>query len=193
MDFSAMSDRAGTVREPAAAGSAERDSGAGPVFQSGDECSNALMTLGWPFQSHLELGALPSAVPCARLHARQVLWEWKLSAVAEPVELLVSELVTNAVQASADLPGGRDDRAYADGMPTVRFWLAADPRRVLVQVWDRCRSRPQRQEPRPEAESGRGLLLVEALSSEWGSFTPKGWNGKLVWALVTRPEEAETS
>jgi hypothetical protein len=32
----------------------------------------------WPLQSHLELGALPTAVPCARLHARQMLWEWGL-------------------------------------------------------------------------------------------------------------------
>jgi len=30
----------------------------------------------WPLRSYLELGALPSAVPCARLHAKQVLWEW---------------------------------------------------------------------------------------------------------------------
>ena|ERR1035438_767306 len=30
----------------------------------------------WPCQSFLELGALPGAAPCARLHARQVLWEW---------------------------------------------------------------------------------------------------------------------
>ena len=160
-------------------------------LQLDEEGSGVLTTARWPFQSYLELGALPSAVPCARLHARQVLREWKLSAVAETVELLVSELVTNAVQFSAGLPGGRDDRALADGMPTVRFWLAADPRRVLVQVWDRCRSKPRRQEPRPEAESGRGLLLVQALSSEWGSFMPNGRNGKLVWALVARPGEAD--
>jgi hypothetical protein len=30
----------------------------------------------WPLRSFLELGALPGAVPYARLHARQVLWEW---------------------------------------------------------------------------------------------------------------------
>ena len=30
----------------------------------------------WPLQSFLELGPLPSAVPCARLHVRQLLWEW---------------------------------------------------------------------------------------------------------------------
>jgi hypothetical protein len=30
----------------------------------------------WPLQSFLELGALPGAVPCARLHTRHLLWEW---------------------------------------------------------------------------------------------------------------------
>lgn len=30
----------------------------------------------WPLQTFLELGAFPSAVPCARLHARHMLWEW---------------------------------------------------------------------------------------------------------------------
>ena len=37
------------------------------------------LTGRWPLRSFLELGALPSAVPCARLHARQVLWEWRLT------------------------------------------------------------------------------------------------------------------
>ncbi len=45
--------------------------------------------------SFLELGALPSAVPCARIHARQVVWEWGLGALTEAVELVVSELVTS--------------------------------------------------------------------------------------------------
>jgi len=49
-------------------------------------------------RSHLVLGALPSAVPCARLHAKLVLAEWGLKALAETAELLVSELVTNAVR-----------------------------------------------------------------------------------------------
>jgi anti-sigma regulatory factor (Ser/Thr protein kinase) len=50
------------------------------------------------------LGALPNAVPCARLHASLVLAEWGLKALAETAELIVSELVTNAVRASAALP-----------------------------------------------------------------------------------------
>jgi hypothetical protein len=77
-------------------------------------------------------------------------------------------------------------------MPTVRLWLMADRQRVLIQVWDSCHWKPELQEPGPEAESGRGLLLVEALSSGWGSFAPNGWAGKVVWALVAEPSDRAT-
>lgn len=60
-------------------------------------------TRDWPFQSYLELGALPSAVPSARLHARFVVAEWGLATIADTVELIVSELVTNGVKASRTL------------------------------------------------------------------------------------------
>jgi hypothetical protein len=59
----------------------------------------------WPLRSYLELGALPTAVPCARLHARHLLWEWGLNGLAADAELLVSELVTNAVKPRRN--GGR--------------------------------------------------------------------------------------
>ena len=47
---------------------------------------------GWTMGSYLELGALPSAVPSARLHARLVVGEWGLEELADDVELIVSEL-----------------------------------------------------------------------------------------------------
>ena len=62
------------------------------------------MTDPWPLRSSLELGALSSAVPCACLHVKHVLWEWGLNSLAERAELLVSELVTNAVNAASQ-PG----------------------------------------------------------------------------------------
>ncbi len=40
------------------------------------------MAYQWPLRDFLEYGALPSAVPSARLHARQIAWEWGLSALA---------------------------------------------------------------------------------------------------------------
>jgi anti-sigma regulatory factor (Ser/Thr protein kinase) len=130
---------------------------------------------------YLQMIARPGAVPCARHHARQLLWEWGLKELADPVELVVSEIITNAVRAL----GGLDERHRneADGMPLVRLWLAAEQTSVLVLVWDGSPLQPERQEPEAEAESGRGLLLVETLSVGWGSFVPDGGRGKVVWAL----------
>jgi len=69
-----------------------------------------------PLRSYLELGALPTAVPCARLHTRQLVWEWGLTGLGATAELLVSELVTNAVQAMA----GQGNQA------AVRLRLSSD-------------------------------------------------------------------
>jgi anti-sigma regulatory factor (Ser/Thr protein kinase) len=119
------------------------------------------------------------------LHARQVFWEWGLKEIAETAELVVSEIVTNAVRASGGLDQAKDLTGTGP-VPTVRLWLYADRQKVLVQVWDGNDRPLQPREPGLEAEGGRGLLLVEALSKEWGSFTPVGWRGKVVWALCTR-------
>jgi len=127
----------------------------------------------WPYQSFLELGALAGAVPCARLHARLVLREWGLAALSENLELVASELVTNGVRASR-----------AMGHDAVRIWLVSDMGRVVVFVWDASSRLPApAADPGADAEDGRGLLLVEALSRRWGYFSHDG-GGKVVWALV---------
>jgi anti-sigma regulatory factor (Ser/Thr protein kinase) len=99
-------------------------------------------------QSHLVLGGLPSAVPCARLHARLVLAEWDLKPLAETAELIVSELVTNAVRAS----GGLAERRH--GLPTVRLWLSGDQERVLIEVWDADERMPVSERPDPTPSTG---------------------------------------
>jgi two-component sensor histidine kinase len=138
----------------------------------------------WDLRTFLELGALPTAVPCARLHTRQVLWEWHLDMLADTAELIVSELVTNAVQASAGLTGSRRSGRWVPGTPPVRLWLSCDRRRVLIQVWDASDGHPAPQHPGPDAESGRGLLLVESLSTDSGAYPPQQSGGKVVWAIV---------
>jgi transcriptional regulator with XRE-family HTH domain/anti-sigma regulatory factor (Ser/Thr protein kinase) len=128
----------------------------------------------WPLRSFLELGALPSAVPCVRLHTRQLLWEWGLAApLGDSAELLVSELVTNAVYIT---------QADARNAP-VRLWLLAGRARLLLLVWDASPLPPVRVSPTADAENGRGLLLVETLSTRWGHFPHHGV-GKVTWALL---------
>lgn len=126
-------------------------------------------------RSFLELGALPGAVPCARLHARQVAWEWGLAALCEDVELVVSELVTNAVQAARPLRLGA----------SLRLWLLAGQAEILTMVWDAGTQPPVRMHADREAESGRGLMLVEALTARWDWYPVRApCGGKAVWALL---------
>lgn len=182
-----MSGRAGTVSgatgNPGPMVPQEHRSGAGPAFQT-REGPPVPTSAHWPLRSHLALGALPGAVPSARLHTRQVLWEWTIQPLTEPVELIVSELVTNAIQASAGLTRSRYRGRWAAGTPPVRLWLCSDRSRVLVQVWDGNDEKPERKDPAPDAPGGRGLLLIEALSAAWGAYRPDGSTGKAVWAIV---------
>ena len=126
----------------------------------------------WPYQSHLELGAISSAVPSARLHARLVLREWGLQAdMAQSAELVVSELVTNALE-----------HGLAGIPETVGIWLSSDGGRVAIHVWDASPLPPVRKDAGPEAASGRGLMIVAALTADWGCSAAD--TGKVVWAVI---------
>lgn len=133
---------------------------------------------GFPLKAALPLGALPTAPGCGRAWTRQILREWGLERLADDSELLVSELTTNALQGSASIANA-----------SIGLWLASDYERVVILVWD-----PSPQPPTPanldqDAEDGRGLLLVQALSLQWGwyfsaSTSPRSDAGKVVWAIV---------
>jgi anti-sigma regulatory factor (Ser/Thr protein kinase) len=126
-------------------------------------------------RTFLELGALPGAVPCARLHTRQVLWEWRLTRLSDNAELVVSELVTNAVAASASMTQ----------VSPVRLWLLAGAEQVVIMVWDGSPQPPVPADADGNAENGRGLLLVEAMSERWDWYFPELSGGKVVWALTS--------
>jgi anti-sigma regulatory factor (Ser/Thr protein kinase) len=129
----------------------------------------------WQQASRLDLGPLPSAVPCARLHAKHVFREWGLAHVAEDAELIVSELMTNALNAV---------KSPRDCQP-ITLRLLASREYLLIQVWDALTAAPA---PRPHAidsETGRGLEIVTLLSDRWGYYHPAE-GGKVTWAaLVT--------
>jgi anti-sigma regulatory factor (Ser/Thr protein kinase) len=131
---------------------------------------------GWPLRDFTELGCQDIVVPWARHHARRLLGEWSLTRLADDVELLVAELVTNAAAASRCLepPSG------------VRMWLASDEASVLISVWDANPLPPVRMAPPDDSEEGRGLLLVEAISAWWDWYAVPVTGGKVVRALAAK-------
>lgn len=128
----------------------------------------------WTRSDSLELGAYPGAVTSARLHARAVLVEWHLACLVDAAESVVAELVTNAVEAHR--------RERLDDAVTLT--LLADSSSALVVVRDSSDGRPVRNEPDLDAESGRGLLLVEAIA-DWWDWKPLPLDGKIVRSLIT--------
>jgi anti-sigma regulatory factor (Ser/Thr protein kinase) len=139
----------------------------------------------WPLISHVELRALPPSVRSARLITRSILHGWCLEGLAETAELLVSELITNAVRASTSIVHRKREIGLASPTPMLRFWLTSDSRSVLIRVWDSANCGPVRKAVGPAAEAGRGLLLIETLSAQWGWYTTEGQDGKVVWAVCS--------
>jgi anti-sigma regulatory factor (Ser/Thr protein kinase) len=126
-----------------------------------------------PLETCLELWAVPRAVPCARQHTRWALGEWNLDRVRDSAELVVSELITNAVQASCHT---------GENLP-VRLRLAAEVTHLSIRVWD-CSPRPPRPADAADTdEAGRGLLIVDILSTCWDWYPHEG--GKVVRAKLS--------
>jgi anti-sigma regulatory factor (Ser/Thr protein kinase) len=104
----------------------------------------------------------------ARQATREALSSWRLTSVADTAELLVSELVTNAV-----LHAGR-----SAAKPTLRLTVAAGCLRI--EVHDSDSRWPQQRTPGSLDESGFGLVLVDCLADKWGVLAIP--EGKAVWA-----------
>jgi anti-sigma regulatory factor (Ser/Thr protein kinase) len=131
-------------------------------------------------QTHLELAALPTAVPCARGHVRAVTHEWGIAELTDTAELLASELVSNAVQASERLR----PRADLTAVPVVRIWVTSYQKSLVIGVWDASDEMPVRKEAGPGDDSGRGLMIIDALSADWGTYREA--DGKVVWCLISQ-------
>lgn len=132
-----------------------------------------------PLCSQVTLAALPEAVPWARHHAVAVLRAWRAETeLIETVELLVSELMTNALT-----PGCRPAGHAPDAASPVGLRLSYLAGRVVIEVYDTRPEMPMAAIPESDAEHGRGLLLVTALARRWNVCrVPRG--GKVVWCEV---------
>ncbi|MEU8997077.1 SpoIIE family protein phosphatase [Streptomyces caniferus] len=110
------------------------------------------------------------SVARARELARDQLTDWGLQELVDTTELLVSELVTNALR---------------HGHGEIRLRLLLD-RTLVCEVWDADLAQPRRRRARDTDEGGRGLQLVGLLSQGWGSRrTPRG---KTVWFELALPD-----
>jgi anti-sigma regulatory factor (Ser/Thr protein kinase) len=134
------------------------------------------------------LAALPTVPAVARGFVRSTLPAWCLERLTGNAELVVSELASNAVAASADRSGRP---AYVRGhMMIIRVCLLSDGVRVLLEVWDQAPGTPVIRDTAVYAEAGRGLMLLGAIADRWGWSPAAGRPGKVVWAelsLLTRP------
>jgi PAS domain S-box-containing protein len=111
-----------------------------------------------------DLPADPAVVADARKEAARQLAAWDLDELAFTTELVVSELVTNAIR-------------YASG--PIRLRLIKE-RALICEVSDGGATAPHLRHPRTTDEGGRGLLLVSQFSRRWGTrFVPEG---KVIWA-----------
>jgi PAS domain S-box-containing protein len=106
----------------------------------------------------------PARVAEARKTASRQLTEWGLEEFAFTTELVVSELVTNAIR-------------HAVG--PIRLRLIRE-RSLICEVLDSGDTAPHLRHPRTTDEGGRGLLLVSQFARRWGTrFVPEG---KVIWA-----------
>ncbi|MFE2283448.1 SpoIIE family protein phosphatase [Streptomyces sp. NPDC059443] len=115
----------------------------------------------------------PSAVGAVRARAVERLEEWGLSELAFGTELVLSELVTNAIR---------------HGGAPVRVRLLHD--RVLTcEVFDSSSTTPHLRYAATTDEGGRGLFLVAQISRRWGvRYTPEG---KIIWSEQQLPDAGE--
>ena len=139
-----------------------------------------------------QLGPRPGSVKTGRDFTRATLLDWDQPALTDLAELVVSELVTNALRHG--VPSARrltsehgltsEHRLTSEHC--IRLRLLAQAPFVMCMVTDPGHDIPVLREPDPTCESGRGLNVVESCSVRWGwHLLDEG--GKVVWALLRPP------
>jgi len=113
-----------------------------------------------------------SSVRQARSMIRDPLKRWGLEDLIPVTELLVSELVTNAIK-------------YAHGETLLQLILEHDA--LVCEVHDTSPALPRVLQVDKDAENGRGLHVVSQLSDRWGAR--RSQTGKVVWCSQALPED----
>ncbi|MCR8945068.1 ATP-binding protein [Streptomyces sp. OUCMDZ-4982] len=136
----------------------------------------------------LHLPPVPASVGTARKWAANLLPDDIRDDVGDEVVLVLSELLTNAVTHAATAPPS--GTGAAGSVEDIEVEVVVDPGggHVALAVTDPS-DQPLPAAPEtvePEADHGRGLLLLDALAQDHG-WAPRVGGGKCVWALFRRP------
>lgn len=141
---------------------------------SGDERPDAAEVFSLP--------AAPASVGVARRIVGDLLSGWGVGREAyDNAVLVTSELVTNALAHTAS------ERIVC------RLRITRGKLHLEVEDQKRGWTLPARRRPGPEEQGGRGLLLVGALSTDWGVRDTADGSGRIVWAVLPSRDERPPS
>jgi|SRR5450756_5715 len=137
------------------------------------------------------LSPMPEEARNARQFVREMLTCWGLGYLTDDAELIIAELVGNAVRHGLrSLPQVQRPRSEKAGAATsvagpfgLRLCLLRRVGEVMLAVTDPSDEAPAPKAPSYTGESGRGLQIVGALSYVWG-WSPIEGHGKAVWAVL---------
>jgi hypothetical protein len=122
------------------------------------------------------LRPVPEEARTAREFVSNLLACWGLGYLSEDAELIIAELVVNAVRHGLRA-------APAAGPAALRLCMLRRAGEVMLAVTDPSGDAPRPRAPGWSGESGRGLQIVSALSYVWG-WSPMEGSGKAVWAVL---------
>lgn len=179
--------------EPSVGGAAAPLPGPVPAHDVRSADPLDVMLRGEPAKASCPLAPSGASVSCARRFSATTLREWGMPDLRDDVELVVSELVTNALShgLAARCEAAPDDSHRSEPASPIRLTLARRGANVICMVEDASGEAPIERSPGGEAEAGRGLQLVASFSRRWG-WSRLADGGKVVWALFHCPGTARS-
>lgn len=134
-----------------------------------------------PYEAHFRISRHPRGVARSRSILRAALGGWDMEQeVAEAAELVLSELVTNALRV----------RVPSDRKVGVGFAYDPEEGVLRLEVSDAGTGCPELRSPGEDETCGRALILVDALADRWGVYGREGGIGKTVRVAFKAPQAA---